>query len=580
MEAKTEAVKKENIKEFENLLKEDFKKRDLKEGNIIKAIVSEIGKKHVFVDLKAKSEGIIPIEEFKISKELQNLKIGSKIDVYLERIETFKGEIIVSREKARRMSSWKKMEKAFQSQEEVEGLITNKVKGGMVVNIDSCLCFLPGSQIDTKPLKNIDHLMNVPLKFLCVKLDKARGNIVVSRRAILEKNKNEDLKKILSKIKEGDIVEGQVKAILDWGAFLDLNGADALLHVTDLSYSRVKKTSDLLSVGQTVKCKIIKIDPETKRISCGIKQMHADPYKDLDKKYKVGKVYKGIVTKCVEYGAFVKLEEGLEGLVHQSELSWTKKNVQTNKILSPSQEIEVKIIELDIEKKRISLSYKETLENPWNTFIGKNPVGSVVETKVANITDFALFVSLANTDLVGMIHYKDISWNESENNLKNYKRNDILKAKVLEFDKEKEKIRLGIRQLEKDPFDYFLNKNNGDVVTATVKEVLKNGIKVFLGKEEDSLFTIKKSDLAKEKENCRPEIFNKGNKVDCMITLLNKEKRTVLLSIKELEIKNEKIAIKKYGKDGTSSGQMLGDILGKVLGSNKKKKVKKDKEEK
>ena len=266
--------------------------------------------------------------------------------------------------------------------------------------------------------------------------------------------------------------------------------------------------------------------------------------------------------------------------MHQSELSWTKKNVQTNKILSPSQEIEVKIIELDIEKKRISLSYKETLENPWNTFIGKNPVGSVVETKVANITDFALFVSLANTDLVGMIHYKDISWNESENNLKNYKRNDILKAKVLEFDKEKEKIRLGIRQLEKDPFDYFLNKNNGDVVTATVKEVLKNGIKVFLGKEEDSLFTIKKSDLAKEKENCRPEIFNKGNKVDCMITLLNKEKRTVLLSIKELEIKNEKIAIKKYGKDGTSSGQMLGDILGKVLGTNKKKKVKKDKEEK
>ena len=580
MEAKTEVIKKESIKEFENLLKEDFKKRDLKEGNIIKAIVSEIGKKHVFVDLKAKSEGIIPIEEFKISKELQDLKIGSKIDVYLERIETFKGEIIVSREKARRMSSWKKMEKAFQTQEEVEGIITNKVKGGMVVNIESCLCFLPGSQIDTKPLKNIDHLMNVPLKFLCVKLDKARGNIVVSRRAILEKNKNQDLEKILSKIKEGDIVEGQVKAILDWGAFLDLDGADALLHVTDLSYSRVKKTSDLLSVGQTVKCKIIKIDPETKRISCGIKQMHADPYKDLNKKYKVDKIYKGIVTKCVDYGAFVKLEEGLEGLVHQSELSWTKKNIQTNKVLSPSQEIKVKVIELDMDKKRISLSYKQCLENPWNSFLNKTPVGSIIDTKVTNISDFALFVSLGNTELVGMIHYKDLSWNESEKNLKNFKKNDVIKAKILEFDKEKEKIRCGLKQLEKDPFDYFANKNNGDVVTATVKEVLKNGIKVFVGKDENSIFTIKKSELAKDIENCRPEVFNEGNKVDCMITGLNHETRSVFLSIKELEIKNEKIAIKKYGKGGTSSGQMLGDILGKVLGSKKKKTTKKNKEKK
>ena len=587
MEVKTESVKNESIKEFESLLKDDFKKRNLKEGNIIEATISEIGRKHVFCDVKGKSEGIIPIEEFKISKELKDLKVGGKIQVYLERIETFKGEIILSREKARRMSSWKRMEKAFQSQEEVEGVITGKIKGGMIVNIDSCLCFLPGSQIDTRPLRNnqVDDLMNVPLKFLCVKLDKTRGNIVVSRRAILEKNKNEDLKKILSKIKEGDIVEGQVKAILDWGAFLDLNGADALLHVTDLSYSRVKKTSDLLFIGQKVKCKIIKIDPETKRISCGIKQMHADPYKDLDKKYKVDKVYKGIVTKCVEYGAFVKLEEGLEGLVHQSELSFTKKNIQTNKVLSPSQEIQVKIIELDMEKKRISLSYKQNglLENPWDSFVKKNSVGSVVETKVENISAFALFVSLKNSELVGMIHYKDISWSESEQDLKKFKKDDAVKAKILEFDKEKEKIRLGIRQLEKDPFDYFLNKNNGDIVTATVKEVLKNGIKVFVGKDENSLFTIKKADLAKEIENCRPEIFNKGNKVDCMITDLDKKgKRKVSLSIKKLEIENEKIAIKKYGKGGTSSGQMLGDILGKVLGSNKNKKTnkKKSKEEK
>ena len=576
MEVKTGAIKKESIKEFENLLEEDFKKRDLKEGSIIKATISEIGKKHVFVDLKAKSEGIIPIEEFKISKELETLKIGSKIDVYLERIETYKGEIIVSRERARRMGSWKKMEKAFQNQEEVEGMITNKVKGGMVVNIDSCLCFLPGSQIDTKPLRNFDHLMNVPLKFLCVKLDKVRGNIVVSRRAILEKSKNEDLKKILSKIKEGDIVEGVVKAILDWGAFVDLNGADSLLHVTDMSYSRVKKASDLLSVGQTIKVKIIKIDPETKRISCGIKQMHTDPYENLDKKYKINEIYKGIVTKCVEYGAFVKLEEGLEGLVHQSQISWTKTNVQTSTVLSPSQEIKVKVIELDPEKKRISLSYKQTLENPWHSLSKKFTTGSIIESKIINITDFGLFVSLENSELIGMIHKNDLSWSQSEVNLKKFKKNSVIKAKILEVDKDKEKIRLGIRQLEKDPFDYFASKNNGDVVTTTVKEVLKNGIKVFVGQDENSLFTIKKQDLAKEIENCRPEIFNRGNKVDCMIVGLDKEKRKVSLSIKELEIQNEKIAIKKYGKSGTSSGQVLGNILGKVLGSKKKNK-KKDK---
>ena len=576
MEIKTEPIKKENSKEFENLLKEDFKKRDLKEGNIIKAKVSEIGKKFIFLDLKAKSEAILPIEELKLLKELEGLKVGSNIEVYLERLEGHNGEVVVSRQKAKQMDSWKRMEKAFETQEEVEGLITNKVKGGMVVNVDSCLCFLPGSQISTTPLKNyeIDKLMNVPLKFLVVKCDKIRGNLVVSRRAILEKSKNEDIKKILSKIKEGDIVEGKVKAIVDWGAFIDISGADALLHCTDLSYSRVKKTSDLLSIGQSLKVKIIKIDQETKRISCGIKQMHADPYENLEKKYKINQTYKGVVSKCVDYGVFVKLEEGLEGLVHQSELSWVKKNIQPSKILSPSQEIEVKIIEVDTQKKRVSLSYKQTQENPWSSFSEKSPVGSLLKCKIINITDFGLFVSLENSGLIGMIHYKDISWKEDVESLKNFKKNDFVKAKLLEVDKEKEKIRLGIKQLEKDPFDFFNNKKNGEVVTAVVKNVLRNGIKVSVGPDENSLFMIKKSDLAKDIENCRPEIFTMGNKVDCMIVGLDQEKRKVSLSIKELEIQNEKIAIKKYGKDGTSSGQMLGDILGKVLGSKKKKKDK------
>lgn len=567
---------KKNIKEFETLLNEDFKKRDLKEGNIIKATVSEIGKKYIFVDLKAKSEGIIPIEEFKITKELENLKVGTQVEVYLERIESFKGEIIVSREKARRMSSWKKMEKAFNDQKEVQGVITGKCKGGLVVNVDSCLCFLPGSQVDSKPLKNFDHLINVPLKFMCVKLDKVRGNIVVSRRAILEKSRNEDLKNILSKIKEGDVTEATCKAILDWGCFVDLNGADALLHVTDLSYSRVKRPSDLLSIGQKIKVKIIKIDNETKRISVGVKQLHPDPYENLEKKYKLNGVYKGIVTKCVEYGAFVRLEEGLEGLVHTSEIDWTKKNVQPSKILSQSQEIDVKIIEMNTEKRRISLSYKATLENPWDKLLKNFPVGSIVNTKASNITDFGIFCSIEDTNLNGLLHYKDISWNENEEDLKKFSKNQSIKAKIIEIDKEKEKIRLSIRQLEKDPFDYFEkeNKKNRDVVTAKVKEVLKNGIIVSLGNDDKLQITIKKNQLAKDIENCRPEIFNPGNKVDCMIVDLDREKRKVNLSIKELEIENEKIAVKKYGKSGLSSGQILGDILGKAFKSKKTKKEK------
>ena len=551
------------------------KKNSLKESTIIKAKISEIGKKFVLCEIPgSKFEGAIPVEEFKMTKEIDSLKIGSTIEVFLDRLESYKNEIVISREKAKRVGSWKKMEKAFETQKEVEGVITNKVKGGFIVNIDSCLCFLPGSQVDTKPIKNMDHLMNVPQKFLCVKLDKVRGNIVVSRKAILAKTRQKELEGILSKIKEGDIVDAQVKAILDWGAFLDLNGADALLHVTDLSYSRVNKPSDLLSIGQSIKVKIIKIDSETKRISCGVKQMHPDPYENLEKKYKVGKIYDGTVTKVVDYGAFVKLEEGLEGLVHQSCLSWTKKNIHPSKILSSSQKIKVKVIELDTEKRRISLSYKDTLENPWAAFTKKYSTGSVVNTKIKNIADFALFVSIENSEFDGMIHQNDISWNQSDESLKKFKKNESVKAKILEVDTEKEKIRLGIKQLEKDPFDFFLKKKNNEIVTATVREVLRNGIKVSVGSDKNLLITIKKNQLAKEIEDCRPEIFTKGNKVDCMIVDLDKEKRKVGLSIKELEKHNEKVAIKKYGKDGTSSGRVLGDILGKVFSSKKKKEKK------
>ena len=572
MALETNVENKKSKKEFEDLLKQDFKTRDLREHTIVKAKVGEIGKKFVIIDINGKSDGVIPIEEFKLTKELDSLKENSEIEVYLERLEGPNG-IVVSREKAKRLASWKRMEKCFNDQEEVEGVITNRCKGGMIVNIDSCLCFLPGSQIDTKPLKSseVDELMNVPLKFLCVKMDKVRGNIVVSRRSILEKTKNKDLENILSKIKEGDIVEGKIKAILDWGAFIDLQGADALLHCSDLSYSRVKKPSDLLTVGESIKVKIIKVDNQTKRISCGVKQMHPDPYEDLEKKFKLNEVYKGVVTKCVEYGAFVRLSEGLEGLVHSSELDYTKKNINPNKILSPSQEISVRIIEINKEKRRISLSYKSTLENPWDKLIKENPVGSVINATVKNITDFGVFLSLDNSPLSGLLHFKDISWEEKEEDLKKYKKNDRIKTKIMEIDKEKEKIRLSVRHLEKDPFDYFKDKKNGEVVTVKVHSVLKNAIKVSPVNEQKLQIIIKKNHLAKDG---RVDVYSVGNRIDCMIVDLDKDKRKVNLSIKELEIQNEKIAIKKYGKDGSSSGAVLGDILGKVFSSKKNKKKK------
>ena len=580
MSLETETINKSRTKEFETLLNEDFKKRDFKEGKIIKATISEIGKKYIFVDLQAKSEGSIPIEEFKVSKELDGLKVGSKIDVYLEKIESYKGEIVVSREKARRMGSLKKMQRAFETQEEVQGTIVSKVKGGFIVNIDSCLCFLPGSQVDTRPVKNMDSLMNVPQKFLCVKLDNLRGNIVVSRKAVLAKSRNKELESILSKIKEGDIVSAQVKSILDWGAFLDVMGADALLHVTDLSYSRVNKPSDLLSIGDTVKCKVIKVDPETKRISLGVKQLFPDPFEDIEKRYEVGKIYDGIVSKVVDYGAFIKLvgsdgkvEEGLEGLCHQSTLSHTKKNIQPSKVLSSSQKIKVKILELDKAKRRISMSYKDTMENPWDAFIKNYPISSTVKGKVKNVAEFGIFVTIDDSELTGLIHWKDISYIESEENLKKFKKNDKIKAKLITIDREKETIRLGLKQLlEKDPFDFFLKKKNNEIITVTVREVLKNGIKVSVGNDKNLLLTIPKKHLSADPASCRPEIFQIGNRTDCMIVDLEKEKRKVNLSIKELEIHNEKIAIKKYGKDGTSSGRVLGDILGKVFKSKKKEK--------
>ena len=572
MEETIKQIRSGSRKEFEKLLSQDLNSRKFKEGEITTGVVREVGKKFIFLDLGLKSEGAIPIEEFKLTKEIDKIKIGSKIDVLLERVENKFGDVVISREKARMMLSWNKMEKAFENKEEVKGVIISRCKGGMIVDVESCLCFLPGSQIDLKPLKNFDHLMKVPQTFEVVKLDKKRGNIVVSRRAIMEKIRDHDHNKIISKIKVGDLVQGTVKNITEWGAFIDFDSVDALLHITDISWSRINKPSELLSIGQSIKVKIIKIESGTNKISVGVKQLTEDPYAKSINKYEIGKNYPAMVTKVQDYGCFAKLEDDLEGLIHQSELSWTKKNIHPGKILSTSQKINVQILEKDVEKRRLSLSYKNTLINPWIKFTESHKVGDEAEGIVKNMTDYALFISIKDSELDGMIHYKDVSWSEKESKLEKYKKNQLIKFKILEINQEKEKIRLGIKQLGKDPFEFFMNKEASDVITAIVDFTTKNEIYVYTG-NKDLLHLIKKNQLAKEPENQRPSRFAKGDKCDCMIVELDKDKKKVTLSIKALEEKQSKESVKKYGS--TDSGALLGDILGPLLKkkdpTNKKK---------
>ena len=569
MEEITKLEKSKSHKEFEKLLSEDLNNRKLKEGEIITGVVSSIGQKHIFIDIAAKSEGVIPIEEFKLSKEIDKIEVGSKIEVLLEKIENFNGDVVISREKARRVKTWKKMEKAFENKEDVKGIIISRCKGGFIVDVESCLCFLPGSQVDLKPLKSFDHLMKIPQTFECVKLDKKRGNIVLSRRSILERIRDKDKDKIIKTIKEGNIVQGTVKNLTEWGVFVDLNGVDALLHITDISWSRINKPSELLSIGQSIKLKVTKIDPNTKKISVSVKHLTEDPYSKIINKYKIGKKYPAIVTKVQDYGCFARLEDGLEGLIHQSELSWTKKIIHPGKVLSTSQKIEVELLEIDPEKRRLSLSYKKTLENPWVKFAGSNKVGDAREGVIKNITDYALFIAIKDTELDGMIHYKDLNWSEKETELKNYKKNQTLEFKILEINQESEKIRLGIKQLSEDPFAFFEDKKVSEVITVVVSNSELNGIYVSVGKKNLPIL-IKKNQLAKEVENQRPARFVKGDKLDVQITELNKEKKTVALSIKALEEQQTKEAVKKYGSK--DSGGVLGEILGPLLNKRKKKK--------
>ena len=557
-------------KEFQNLLDEDFKDRKLKENEIIKATVTEITKNFIVVDCKAKMEGMIPIEEFKNDDELTKLKVGSQIDVYLERIESFKGEIIISRDKARKMKAWRKMEKVFETQEEMTGYITGKVKGGFIATVEGLPCFMPSSQIDVRPLKKIDHLMNTPVKVIATRIDKNRGNVCVSRRAVLEKSKNAEIKEVLKNINEGDIIDNAVvKATTDWGIFLDINGCDALLHVSDLSHGRVKKPSDLVDIGQKLKVKITKIDEKTNRVSASVKALTEDPYDSIEKKYKVGEIYKGIVTKIMDYGCFVKIEDGIEGLIHQSELDWTNRNVKPSKILSASQNIKFKIVNIDKDSKRISLSYKATQENPWERI--KDKMGQEVKIKINNITDKAIFGELIDSGLSGMLHYKEISYDENIEDLKKFKKKDVINVKILEI--KDDKIRFSKRALDKDPLDYFKdnNKKIGDIITTRIHEVLKTGVKVSIDKEKKLIVTIRKADLAKDAADARPEVFSPGNALDAKITELDLISRKIKLSVKAAQIDEEKSLIAKFGEGATKSGATLKGIFEKAIGKKGKK---------
>ncbi len=559
-------------KEFEKLLNAEFSKSQISEGKIVDGTITKITNKLVYVNLPGgKSEGTLNINEIKLLKEESSLKINSTISVFVVKLEDKNGNLVISRNRAKKLKSWSQLEKAFENKEEVTGKICQKIKGGFITEISSTLCFLPGSQISTSPMKNIAPLMKEPQKFMIVKVDKVRGNIVVSRRAILEKIKNVTQDEKLKKFKVGDVVEGVVKNLVEYGAFLDVDGYDVLLHLNEISYSRINHPADLLEISQHIRVKIIKIDEETKRVSVSLKSLAPDPFETKINNYKVGDICPAKVIRLTDYGAFVSLEESLEGLIHSTELSFTNRNISAKKLFSISQTINVKIMEIDKMKRRISLSYRATQLNPWEKLAKEFPVGSKVDGTIKNITEFALFININDFNLDGMIHYKDISYEESVEELEKYKKNDPITAKVLE--RNQEKIRLGLKQLLPDPMDYFKDKKKKkDIITVIVLETLDNGIKV----KPDGCpikILIKKNQIAIDKEDQRANRFNKGDKVDCMLLDLDLEKRKISLSIKMLEEEQAKEAIKKYGSVDSGRALPFAD-LPKALKKKSKKEEK------
>ncbi|WP_279100087.1 30S ribosomal protein S1 [Bartonella apis] len=551
--------------DFEALLAESLQTHDLVEGSVVKGRIIAIEKDMAIIDAGLKVEGRVPLKEFGAKGKDGSLKPGDEVEVYVERIENAMGEAVLSREKARREESWVRLEEKFNAGERVEGVIFSQVKGGFTVDLDGAVAFLPRSQVDIRPIRDVTPLMHTPQPFEILKMDRRRGNIVVSRRTVLEESRAEQRSEIVQNLEEGQVVEGVVKNITDYGAFVDLGGIDGLLHVTDMAWRRVNHPSEILSIGQTVKVQIIRINQETHRISLGMKQLESDPWEGITEKYPVGKKIKGTVTNITDYGAFVEIEPGIEGLIHVSEMSWTKKNVHPGKILSTSQEVEVVVLEVDPAKRRISLGLKQTFENPWTAFANKFPVGSVVEGEVKNKTEFGLFIGLEG-DVDGMVHLSDLDWNRpGEQVIEEYNKGDVVKAVVLDVDVDKERISLGIKQLSGDKVGEAVASGElrkGAVVTCEVTAIHDNGIDVKLV-DHDLETTIRRSDLSLDRDEQRPERFTVGQKVDARVTAFDKKTRKITVSIKALEIAEEKEAVAQYGS--SDAGASLGDILGAAL---------------
>ena len=554
--------------DFAAMLDEAFGQGSLQEGSVVKGIVVGIEKDMALIDVGAKTEGRVAVREFSGPGRGGELKVGDEVEVYLERIENALGEAVLSRDKARREESWGKLEKVFNANEKVQGVIFNQVKGGFTVDLDGAVAFLPRSQVDIRPIRDVTPLMNVNQPFQILKMDRRRGNIVVSRRTVLEETRAEQRQELVQNLEEGQVIDGVVKNITDYGAFVDLGGIDGLLHVTDIAWRRVNHPTEVLNIGQQVKVKIIKINHETHRISLGMKQLLDDPWQGIEAKFPMNAKLKGRVTNITDYGAFVELEPGIEGLIHVSEMSWTKKNVHPGKIVSTSQEVEVQVLEVDPVKRRISLGLKQTMRNPWEVFVEKYPPGTNVEGEVKNKTEFGLFLGL-DGDVDGMVHLSDLDWKRpGEQVIEEYKKGDKVKAVVLDVDVEKERISLGVKQLEGDPFAEPGDLKRGAVVTTEVTEVKEGGIDVKIVGTEFTAF-IKRNELARDRSEQRAERFAVGQKVDARVTQFDKKARKVGVSIKALEVAEEKEAIEQYGS--SDSGATLGDILGTALKQREKK---------
>ena len=547
---------------FADLLAESFGKDTNIEGSVVRGFVVEIEGDAVLIDVGLKSEGRIPLKELVSPGQEADVKIGDEIEVYVERMEDRNGQAVLSRDKARREEAWSVLEASFEKQERVTGIIFGKVKGGFTVDLSGATAFLPGSQVDIRPVRDLGPLMGSPQPFQILKIDRRRGNIVVSRRAVLEESRAEARTELVSNLQEGQVLQGVVKNITDYGAFVDLGGVDGLLHVTDIAWQRISHPSEALQIGETVEVQVIRFNAETQRISLGMKQLLSDPWENVEGKFPIGAKMDGRVTNITDYGAFVELEAGVEGLVHVSEMSWTKKNVHPGKIVSTSQQVEVMVLDVDLSKRRISLGLKQCTGNPWEDLSAAHPAGSEIEGEIRNITEFGLFVGLTE-EIDGLVHLSDISWDVTgEAALEGFNKGDMVKAKVLDIDTDKERISLGIKQLTDDPFaGQADNYRKGEVVTCIVSAVSENGLDVTIGDAMTGF--IRRADLSRERNEQRADRFAVGEKVDAVVTNLDKKSRKLTLSIKARESAEEKQAMADFGS--SDSGASLGDILGAAL---------------